>query len=134
MPAPHNRPYANAGRKELPFPSASSRACGLLGLATALAACDVAPCQDKFQIRDKNWCYCEAAADAADAGDLEAAVGYMREVSNDLIKAAAVDRILVARPPALTHDAATALCGELASVRQARCLATWDRTFVWEIR
>jgi hypothetical protein len=106
------------------------RLTGMALLALGSAGCGV-DCGDVWDPLDRDWCWSDAAAEAAGDGDLGRATARLAKVSSDRVRAATTERILSIAPPGVDRDRAVQLCDALAATNAARCRASWDRPEMW---
>lgn len=106
------------------------RLCSCVLLACALEGC-ATDCGDVWDPLDRDWCWSDASAAAADGGDLSRATRLLGNVSSDRVRAATTERIVTIAPPGINRLSALQLCDALASANALRCRDSWDRAEMW---
>jgi hypothetical protein len=106
------------------------RLCFCLLLSSALGGCST-DCGDVWDPLDRDWCWSDEAASAAQAGDLSRATKLLGNVSSDRVRAATTERIVTIAPPGIDRPSALQLCDALATTNALRCRASWDREEMW---
>lgn len=106
------------------------RLCLCVLLAGVLGGCST-DCGDVWDPLDRDWCWSDESASAAQAGDLSRANRLLGNVSSDRVRAATTERIVTIAPPGIDRASALQLCDALASANASRCRDSWDRPEMW---
>lgn len=103
---------------------------GFLALLS-LPACGERDCGHVIRPTDRDWCFADEAVDHARVGDMGSAAMSMGRITDDLIRAVAVQRLIGARVPGIDRGSARELCAQLAAPHLEKCLEDWDRPEAW---
>jgi hypothetical protein len=79
-----------------------------------------------------DWCWYERVDSAGQGGDLDKALENLARIQSPMVRSAAIDQLIAARPPGLNRAKVWELCQTLPEDRAATCKSAWDRPHLWE--
>ena len=107
------------------------RSLFVFGLVLACGGRSEADCAGLGTPEERDWCRYELVGPALDGRSVEEVVQQLNTLETQLVRAAAVDRILMERSEGLQAEDAALLCGVLEGPANVTCQGRWKRPHLW---
>jgi len=107
-------------------------ALGLLALAGAWGCNSKKDCTTIADATAKDWCYFEEATSAAEDDELSTAVTAVQQIQDQMVRSAAIDKVIMAGPDGLDQTTVQNLCNQVQRPYADTCMRTWNRPHLWQ--
>ena len=112
------------------------RQSGALSIGAVLclvsgAGCGSKDCETVADETARDWCWYEQSVDAAADGRMDDSLAAIAQISTQMVKASAIDKLFLNAPNPIDQTTAQKLCGELEHPQSDNCLRTWNRPHLW---
>lgn len=109
----------------------------LLNIIAALffpfvGGCGSGDCASKATADEQDWCYHASAVEHARRDELQPSLDDLAKIQAPMVRAFAVQELMVAAPRGMSKEQAEGLCRSLASDQSEACMRTWSRPHLWE--
>ena len=96
-----------------------------------LAGCGQKDCAKVANADDRDWCYHEVVVQEAKANHLDLSLTALGQIQAPMVRAFAIQELMVADPKGMHKEQAEALCRTLPTNQVESCLRTWSRPHLW---
>lgn len=97
----------------------------------AAAGCGEKDCASMADLNERDWCFHELTVKHAKADQLEPALAAVTQIQAPMVRAFAIQELMVAGPKGMSKERAEALCRTLQDNQIESCLRTWSRPHLW---